>query len=66
MILQRRHLFVNDMAWGTEKYIVILTKTFPIKNSTWCTEKCDAVFAKAFSINLFDPFIKTHLTITRI
>ena len=54
------------MAWGTEKYIVILTKTFPIKNSTWGTEKCVAVFAKAFSIDLFYPFIKTHLTITKI
>ena len=66
MILQRWHLFVNDMGWGTEKYIVIFTKTFPIKNSTWGTEKGVAVFAKAFSINLYDSFIKTHLTITKI
>ena len=28
MILQRWHLFVNDMVWGTEKYIVILKKHF--------------------------------------
>ena len=39
---------------------------FPIKNSTWGTEKCVAVFAKAFPINLLDTFIKTHLTIIKI
>ena len=66
MIVQRWHLFVNDMAWGTDKYIEIFTKAFPIKNSTWGTEKCVAVFAKAFPINLLFPFIKTNLTITKI
>ena len=29
MILQRWHLFVNDMALGTEKYIAILQKHSP-------------------------------------
>ena len=66
MILQRWHLFVNDMTWVTQKYIEIFTKAFPIKDSTWGTEKYVVVFAKAFPINLFDPFFKTHLTKTKI
>ena len=41
-------------------------KQIPSKNSTLSTEKCIAVFAKAFPINLFETFIKTHLTITKI
>ena len=52
--------FVNNMAWGTRKYIAIFTKTFPIKNNIWGTEKYVAVFAKAFPINLLTMTSDKH------
>ena len=61
---RKTHPFITERLLMGRKE-PIQTK-FPIKNSTWGTEKCVAVFAKAFPINLFDILIKTHLTTTKI